>query len=314
MDAYIRRRLLLLLPVLLGITFCTFLLMQLPADDPVDMMYRASGAVSEAVKAQTRAELGLNQPLLLRYWEWLCGIVTGDLGHSYLSGLPVATLLLSKLPNTLLLTALSLALTIIAAVPLGILAALKQGRGCDLLIRTLTFLGNSLPGFFVALLLIYLFSLKLGWLPVLSNGGLQSFLLPSLTLALPMTAKYIRHIRSSILEELHKDYMAGALVRGIPQKVVLRQFILPASGVTLLTLFSLSIGSLLGGTAIVETIFMVDGIGKMAVDAILMRDYPLIQAYVIWTTLIFTCVNLCCDLLYHYLDPQVRLLDKGGDF
>lgn len=313
MKVYIRHRLLLLLPVFLGITFITFLLMQIPADDVVDMLYRNSGAVAETVKAQTRSELGLDRPLLLRYWTWLTEVCTGDLGRSYITGTPVTALFAAKLPATLLLTCLALTLTLIIALPLGILAALRHDRCWDLLIRACAFLGNSLPGFFVAFLLMYIFSLKLGWLPVLADTTLQSLLLPALALAIPMTAKYIRHIRSCVLEEITKDYVAGALVRGISRPTIFYKFILRSLGITLLTLFSLSAGSLLGGTAIIETIFMVNGIGKMAIDAIVMRDYPVIQAYVIWTAIIFTVVNLCTDLAYHYLDPQVRLLKKGGE-
>ena len=292
MNVYIKHRFLLLLPVLLGITFFTFVLMQLPADDTVDMMYKASGAVSETVKAAARAELGLDRPLLVRYLDWLLAVCSGDMGRSYISGTPVTALFVAKLQPTLYLTALALLLTACISVPLGIAAALRHNRCCDHLIRCCAFLGNSLPGFFIALLLLYCFALKLNFFTVLGGSGFGG-LLPALALAIPMSAKYIRHIRSNILEEINRDYVPGALVRGIP-------------------LFSLSVGSLLGGTAIIEMIFMIDGIGKMAMDAILMRDYPVVQAYVVWTALIFTCVNLVTDLLLHQLEPQARQFTKGG--
>ena len=170
---------------------------------------------------------------------------------------------------------------------------------------------RSLPGFFIALLLLYCFALKLNFFTVLGGSGFGG-LLPALALAIPMSAKYIRHIRSNILEEINRDYVAGALVRGIPKATVFRRFILRSLGSTLITLCSLSVGSLLGGTAIIEMIFMIDGIGKMAMDAILMRDYPVVQAYVVWTALIFTCVNLVTDLLLHQLEPQTRQFTKGG--
>ena len=170
---------------------------------------------------------------------------------------------------------------------------------------------DHLPGFFIALLLLYCFALKLNFFTVLGGSGFGG-LLPALALAIPMSAKYIRHIRSNILEEINRDYVAGALVRGIPKATVFRRFILRSLGSTLITLFSLSVGSLLGGTAIIEMIFMIDGIGKMAMDAILMRDYPVVQAYVVWTALIFTCVNLVTDLLLHQLEPQARQFTKGG--
>lgn len=146
------------------------------------------------------------------------------------------------------------------------------------------------------------------------SGDRQALLLPALALAIPMSAKYIRHIRSNILEEINRDYVAGALVRGIPKATVFRRFILRSLGSTLITLFSLSAGSLLGGTAIIEMIFMIDGIGRMAMDAVLMRDYPVVQAYVVWTALIFTCVNLVTDLLLHHLEPQAQQFTKGGGY
>lgn len=268
MNVYIKHRFLLLLPVLLGITFFTFALMQLPADDTVDMMYKASGAVSETVKAAARAELGLDRPLLVRYLDWLLAVCSGDMGRSYISGTPVTALFVAKLQPTLYLTALALLLTACISVPLGIAAALRHNRYCDHLIRCCAFLGNSLPGFFIALLLLYCFALKLNFFTVLGGSGFGGLLLPALALAIPMSAKYIRHIRSNILEEINRDYVAGALVRGIPKATVFRRFILRSLGSTLITLFSLSVGSLLGGTAIIEMIFMIDGIGKMAMDAI----------------------------------------------
>lgn len=314
MNVYIKHRFLLLLPVLLGITFFTFVLMQLPADDTVDMMYKASGAVSETVKAATRAELGLDRPLLVRYLDWLLTACSGDMGRSYISGTPVTALFMAKLPPTLYLTALALLLTACISVPLGIMAALRHNRCSDHLIRCCAFLGNSLPGFFIALLLLYCFALKLNFFTVLGGAGFGGLLLPALALAIPMSAKYIRHIRSNILEEINRDYVAGALVRGIPKATVFRRFILRSLGSTLITLFSLSAGSLLGGTAIIEMIFMIDGIGKMAMDAVLMRDYPVVQAYVVWTALIFTCVNLVTDLLLHQLEPQAQQFTKGSGY
>ena len=215
MNVYIKHRFLLLLPVLLGITFFTFVLMQLPADDTVDMMYKASGAVSETVKAAARAELGLDRPLLVRYLDWLLAVCSGDMGRSYISGTPVTALFVAKLQPTLYLTTLALLLTACISVPLGIAAALRHNRCCDHLIRCCAFLGNSLPGFFIALLLLYCFALKLNFFTVLGGSGFGGLLLPALALAIPMSAKYIRHIRSNILEEINRDYVTGALVRGI---------------------------------------------------------------------------------------------------
>ena len=171
--------------------------------------------------------------------------------------------------------------------------------------------GTRFPIFFVALLLMYLFSIKLGWLPVIASGtGFTSLVMPTLTLAIAMSAKYTRQVRAAVLEELGKDYVTGARARGVRERVILWKNVLRSSLLTIITLLALSIGSLLGGTAIVESIFMWDGVGKLAVDSITMRDYPMIQAYVVWLAVIYVAVNLAADLIYHDLDPRIRL---GGD-
>jgi peptide/nickel transport system permease protein len=230
------------------------------------------------------------------------------MGNSYISGKPVFDTFISKLPATLLLTFTSILLTIVISIPLGILSAVKQNKLTDYLIRFCSFLGNSMPNFFVALLLMYFFAIRLGWFPVIAKGvGLQSVAMPSLTLAIAMSAKYLRQVRATVLDELSKDYVAGAKARGVKFSVTLWKSVMKASLVTIITLLTLSIGSLLGGTAIVESIFMWDGVGKMAVDAINMRDYPIIQAYVMWMAIIYVMVNLITDLSYRLLDPRIRL-------
>ena len=206
------------------------------------------------------------------------------------------------------MTVVSILLTILVSIPLGMLAAVKQNRFTDYVIRAASFLGNSMPNFFVALLLMYIFAIRLGWLPVISREvSVQSVILPALTLAIAMSAKYLRQVRATVLDELSKDYVVGAKARGVKFTVTLMKSVLRASLVTIITLLTLSIGSLLGGTAIVESIFMWDGVGKLAVDAINMRDYPMIQAYVMWMAMIYVCVNLITDLSYRVLDPRIRL-------
>ena len=244
---------------------------------------------------------------------WLGKVLTGDMGKSFVSGKPVFSTFLSKLPATVYLTITSILLTVVISIPLGILSAVRRNKITDYLIRFLSFIGNSLPNFFVSLLLIYFFSLKLNLLPVMGNSaGWKSVILPTMTLALSMASKYTRQVRAVVLEELGKDYVQGARARGVGKKRILYFSVLKSSMLTLVTLLALSIGSLLGGTAIVESIFMWDGVGKMAVDAITMRDYPVIQAYVIWMAVIYVCVNLVTDILYHYLDPRIRLGQEGA--
>ena len=314
MKRYIAKRLLQLIPILLGITLFSFLLMNTGTADVIDVMENNTGsALWEEEKNALREELGLDRPLLLQYVIWLGKTVRGDMGESFVSGQPVSAMFVSKLPATIGLMITSILLTVFLSVPLGILSAVRQNRITDYLIRFFSFIGNSLPNFFVSLLLIWFFSLKLKLLPVMgNNAGWKSVILPTLTLALSMASRYTRQVRATVLEELNKDYVQGARARGISEKRILYFSVLRASMLTIATLLALSIGSLLGGTAIVESIFMWDGVGKMAVDAITMRDYPEIQVYVIWMAVIYVCVNLFTDMIYHYLDPRIRLGREDG--
>lgn len=309
MRKYILKRLLQLIPILLGITFLSFAMMRVAGSDAVTELYTNRGTeVSQEIIDARRAELGLDQPFLIQYFSWLGGMLTGDMGQSYVSGADVFTTFLSKLPATLLLTGLSIALTVIISIPLGIFSAMKQDKIPDLLLRFCSFIGNALPNFFVAMLLMQLFSIKLKLLPVISDGvNLKSALMPALTLAISMSAKYMRQVRATVLEEWNKDYVQGANARGVRKSIILWKNVMKSSMLTIVTLLALSIGSLLGGTAIIESIFMWDGVGKLAVDAITMRDYPFIQAYVVWMAIIYVLVNLITDLMYHQLDPRIRL-------
>ena len=308
MGRYVLRRIVQLIPVLIGITFLSFAMMRIAGSDAITEMYGSKGGVDQAIIDAARADLGLDKPFLTQYFSWLGGMLTGDMGTSYISGRNVFDTFVSKLPATLLLTALSILLTIIISIPLGVLAAVRHDQFTDYLIRFTSFVGNSLPNFFMAMLLMYFLSIKLGWLPVISNGlSLKSAAMPTLTLAIAMSAKYLRQVRATVLEELNKDYVYGAQARGVRGRVTLWKSVMKSSMLTIITLLALSIGSLLGGTAIIESIFMWDGVGKLAVDAITMRDYPIIQAYVVWMAIIYVLVNLITDLLYHAMDPRIRL-------
>ena len=313
MNKYIGKRFLQLIPVLLGITFLSFAMMRAAGSDAIIELYGDKGAVAQEIIDAKRAELGLDQPFLTQYGAWLRGLLTGNMGVSYVSGKDVFGTFVSKLPATLLLTALSIGATVIISIPLGIWAAVKHDKFTDYFLRFFSFIGNSLPDFFVALLLMQLFSIKWKLLPVISGGTtVQGAILPTLTLAIAMSAKYMRQVRAAVLEELNKDYVLGAAARGVRGRVILWKSVLKSAMLTILTLLALSIGSLLGGTAIIESIFMWDGVGKLAVDAITMRDYPLIQAYVVWMAIIYVMVNLVTDILYHVLDPRIRLGVQAG--
>ena len=312
MNHYMLKRIIQLIPILFAITFLSYGMMRIAGSDVVTQKMENTGTVvSDEVLNAAREQLGLDKPFLTQYAVWLGKLLRGDMGNSYVSGKPVFATFISKLPATLLLTAVSIVMTIIISVPLGVLAAVKQNRMTDYVIRFFSFIGNSLPNFFVSLILMYVLAIRLRWFPVIAKDvSLKSVAMPAITLAIAMSAKYLRQVRATVLDELSKDYVAGARARGIRFSVTLWRSVMKASFVTIITLLMLSMGNLLGGTAIVESIFMWDGVGKMAVDAISMRDYPIIQAYVMWMAIIYVAVNLLTDLSYRFLDPRIRL---GGD-
>ena len=306
---YAIRRFLQLIPILFGITFLSFLLMYLAGSDAVTEMYSNRGVeVAQEIIDERKAALGLNLPFFQQYLNWLGAMLQGNMGISYVTGEDVLTAFMRKLPATLLLTGSAVAVTVLISLPCGILAAVRHDRLGDLLLRFGSFLGNAMPNFFVAMLLMEFLGIQLGILPVIASGtDIESAIMPTLTLAIAMSAKYLRQVRSAVLEELNKEYVQGARARGVSESVILWKNVMKAAMLTIMTLLALSIGSLLGGTAIIESIFMWDGVGKLAVDAINMRDYPLIQAYVMWMAIIYVFVNLTADLLYHYFDPRIRL-------
>ena len=311
---YILKRLLSLIPILIGISFISFALIYFTGGDAVAVRYEAIGGVlSPELINQKREELGLNRPFIIQYISWLLGVIQGDMGISYVSGKPVFGYIFSKLPNTLLLSISSLLTTLIISLPLGILSAVKKNSVFDNIIKGLSFVGNSLPNFFVALVLSYIFALQLKLLPVISQGtSIKSLILPTLTLALAMSAKYIRQIRALIVSELSKPYVTGARARGIKENTIIFFNVLRLTSLTLITLMSLSFGSLLGGSSIVESIFMWDGIGKLAIESINLRDYPVILAYVLWMAFIYVFINLMSDISYYFLDPRLRI--GGGKY
>ena len=299
------RRLLQIVIVLCGISFITFALTYMAPGDPVRAMYAASGTIpGEEILEQTREKMGLNEPFFTQYLSWLTDCLRGDFGTSYMYHRPVAELILERLGPTLRLAFFSLALMLIVAVPLGILSATHKGRPADFIIRVGTFFGVSLPNFWVGLMLLYVFSVRLGVLPVVSDGqGFRKMILPAVTLAFAMAGKYTRQVRTAFLGELNQDYVTGARCRGISERMILWRHVLPNAVLPLITMLGLSLGSLLGGTAVVEVIFSYPGLGNLAVDAITSMDYPLIQGYVLWIALIYMALNLLVDLSYRFLAP-----------
>ena len=294
--------------VLLGVSFLSFLLMYVSPGDPVRAMYAVSGSIpSEEVLEQTREELGLNDPFFIQYGNWVSNCLRGDFGTSYSKGEAVATLLMERVMPTIQLALLSLVIMILVAVPIGVYSALRQNSILDYLLRGTTFISISMPNFWVGLLLLYVVAMKLGWRPVVSNQmNFQRLILPAVTLAIAMAGKYARQVRAAILEELRQDYVAGARARGLSERCVLWCHVLPNAVLPLITMLGLSLGSLLGGTAVAEVIFSYPALGSLAISAITSRDYPLIQGYVLWIALIYMAVNLVVDLSYNRLDPRLR--------
>ena len=310
MKRYILQRLLHLIPILAGITFLSFALMHTVATDTVDLLYEQNGGAGEAAAAARRADLGLDQDFFTQYAAWVIRLLHGDMGNSFVSGASVFATITDKLPATLELMVLALGLTLFLSLPLGILAAIRKDSIWDQLVRLLSFLGNALPDFFIAIILLYVFAVKWHVFSFLGSSSARLPILPALTLSLSMTAKYTRQIRAVFLDELGKDYVQAGLSRGLSYRFVLTHYVLRSVLAPLLALLAVSAGSLLGGAAIIESIFLWDGIGKLAVDAILLRDYPVIQAYVIWMSLIYVGVNLLSDLLCGVLDPRIAAREK----
>lgn len=308
----IMHRVIQLMITLVGVTFLTFCLTYLSPGDPVEMLLEVGDTiVSQETIAETRAQLGLDKPFHVQYIRWITGIAHGDMGLSYSAKMPVADRLLQCLPATLSLAATALIIMLFISVPCGILSAVYRNHKIDYFIRGVSFFGISMPSFWVGLILLYVFGLKLGLFPI--AGGvvsLERIVLPAVTLAIAMSAKYTRQVRTAVLEELGQDYVVGARTRGIPMRKILWHHVLPNACLPLITLLGLSIGWLLGGVAVIEMVFSWPGLGKMAVHAIEMRDYPLVQGFVLWIALLYMGINLLVDISYTYLDPRLK---RGGE-
>ncbi len=292
---------------LIGVTFISFALIYLAPGDPIRTMYLASGNMpNEEIIEQTREAMGFNKPFYEQYANWLFNIFRGNFGDSISLNRPVADVVFTRLTNSLQLAISSLLLMIVVSVPLGILAAIKENKFVDYIIRLFTFFGISMPGFLVGTILLYVVALRLKLIPVIAvGGGIEMLILPSATLAFSMSAKYIRQIRAIVIEELKSGYVVGARARGISFFQIIIRDVMPNALPPLVTLLALSFGSLLSGVAVIEVIFSYPGIGSLAVDAISSYDYPLIQAYVLLISLVYMVVNLIVDISYQFLDPRI---------
>ena len=305
-------RFLQMLVTLVGVSFLTFCLTYLAPGDPVAMLLESADTIiSEEVIEKTRHELGLDQPFLVQYANWVGGVLHGDMGMSYSAKKPVMEKLSEGFAGTLLLAFVTIVFVLIISLPLGIWSAVRQNQLPDYFVRVCSFIGVSMPNFWLGLILLYIFGLKLGWFPIASSTvTLKGIVLPAITLAIYQSTKYVRQVRTVILEELHQDYVIGARARGLSESAILWKHILPNAILPLITLLGMSIGWLLGGVAVIEIVFSWPGIGNMAVRAIMMRDYPLIEGFVLWIAIAYMFINFLVDLSYSYLDPRIRKSER----
>ena len=295
--------------VLLGISFITFALVMLATGDVVRQMIAGNEdiIVSQAEIDALRAELGLDKPFFFQYLDWLGRALQGNLGFSYMVKKPVVEALWEGLPGTVLLSLASLFMMMVVSIPAGIYSAVKRGSVVDNIVRVFTFMGVSMPGFWVGLMLLWIFGLKLDLLPIVGGEiSLETLIMPSLTLAIAMASKYTRQVRTAILEELHQDYVVGARARGMTESHILWKEVLPNAMLPLITLLGLSLGNLLGGAAVIEMVFQWPGLGRLAIEAITYRDFQLVQGVVVWIALMYMVINLVVDMSYNHLDPRLR--------
>ena len=307
MRRSIVRRVLQFIPVLLGITFLAFLLIYLSPSDPVSVRMSAGGiSVSPEIMESMRRSMGLDRPLLVQYGDWLWNILHGNMGKSYITDADVLDQILKALPYTLKMAGASLLLTLCISISVGILTAAMQNSKFDYVVRVMAFVGNALPNFIIALCLMFIFSYRLGWIPVLTTTKPIGLVLPAFTLALVMSSRYIRQIRAAMLDELSKGYVVGLRSRGLSETTILYKNALKNIMVTVITLTGISLGSLLGGTVIVETVFTWPGLGSLIMEGISQRDYPVVQAVIVWMASAFMVVNLLTDISYTVFNPKIK--------
>jgi peptide/nickel transport system permease protein len=314
LGGYILKRMVLALPVLFGITVVVFLLVRLIPGDVIDAMLGTEASLRPEVREQLRKTLGLDRPLHVQYVTWLADIVRGDLGRSLRTGQPIVENLSGKLPITLELALLSIVMSLIIALPLGVISALRRNSSSDFVVRLLGTVGLSLPNFWLATMLILIASRYFRWGAALIYvspfedpiENLKQMLLPSLALALGLTAVVMRMTRSSLLEVLSQDYIRTARAKGLLERGVLYRHAMRNALLPIVTIVGIQAGHLLGGAVIIEQIFGLPGLGWFLLNAIYQRDYPAVQAGVLILAIIFVLTNLVVDLLYAILDPRIK--------
>ncbi|MDO4206547.1 MAG: ABC transporter permease [Lachnospiraceae bacterium] len=307
MIGKILKKLASLIVILIILSFLVFGLMDLAPGDPAERKLSEQGiAISREVLEAERAKMGLDKPFFVRYGEWFSGIIRGDFGDSYKDDMPVGPKLAAGLKNTLILTVSSLLAALVIAFPLSVISAFRKNGIIDHIVRVLSFIGNSLPNFLISILLMYFLCIKLNLFPIIAKGTVEGLLLPVLSLSIPMAGRFIRQMRAEILDQLKEDYVSGMQGRGVKQGFIVMNVLRNSLG-HIFTIIALQIGSLMGGSVVIETIFRWPGIGKLVMDSITARDYPVILGFVIILGVIYVVINQLSDILHHVLDPRTTL-------
>jgi len=298
-----------LIPVLLALTFLVFLLMSLTPGDPALLRLTAAGTpVTDELLQATREEMGLNQPFITRYLQWLGNIVTRlDFGISYADDMPIFPKLMKALRNTLMLAAASTVFSCAIAIPLGIITAIKRDTAVDNIVRVFTFTGNAMPNFLIALLLMYLFCIKVKLFPVIAKGSIKGLFLPTLALSIPMISRFARQTRADVINQLGEEYVIGMHARGVKENTILYRNVLHNAMGSIFTIISLQIRTLIGGSVVTEVIFRWPGVGSLIMDSLKVRDYPVVQGAVLILATLQILVNLVTDLSYSLIDKRIQL-------
>jgi len=299
--------------ILIGITFLSFLLTCFCPSDAAEILLESKGnPYTQEYLETVREDMGLNDPMLTQYLRWMKNALRGDMGISLQDGQPVLQQLFKYLPNTLLLTFVSLAITVVISTVVGIYCATHTNRIGDYIIRVLSYINSALPSFFLALAMLYIFAVKLRWFKVSATPDFKGMVLPVALLVFGGASSYIRQIRAIVLEQLSQDYVSGCYARGMKKSWVFYRHVLKNSLIPIITLVGMSFGGMLGGSSIIETIFNWKGVGLYALSSIKALDIPVIQAYVVWMAIIFLSVNVIVDTLCAALNPKVRRAQKGS--
>lgn len=304
MYKYICKRILMMIPVIIGVSLLVFLVLKMTLGDPARVV--AGSEADEATVEQIREELGLNKPVLQQYVDYMLALLHGDMGTSYTTSKPVADEILARMPTTFILAFAGVFVAVLIGIPLGIISATKQYSVLDYISTLLALGGVAMPNFWLGLMLILLFSLKLGWLPSGGGDSWTSYVLPAITLGVGATASFMRTTRSSMLEVIRQDYIRTARAKGAGEGRVVMHHALRNAMIPVITVIGLQIGTLLGGAVVNETVFSLPGLGTLMINAINQKNEPVVLGCLITFAIIFSLVNLLIDILYAFIDPRIK--------